>query len=107
MEIKRRINGKTGNYPVHTKDEAIRNKLDFVYWRQAEVGDWALTDDDHVSECYDRKNYTDKNGKVKTFIKLTCGVGWDSGFSKINFLENQKYGVYSKTNPKRDWTSGS
>ena len=105
MKIKRRINGKTGKYPVYTKDEAIKKKLDFIYWRQAEVGDWALTDDDFVSECYDRKNYTDKNGKVKTFIKLTCGVGWDSGFSKINFLENQKYGVYSKTNPKRDWAS--
>ena len=103
MNIKRRINGKTGKYPVYDKAKAIDKGLDFVYWRQAEIGDWAITDDDYVAECYDRKDYTDKNGKVKTFIKLTCGVGWDSGFSKINFLENHKYGVYSKTNPKRTW----
>ena len=103
MQIKRRINGKKSKHPVYTKDEADNKKLDYVYWRQAEIGDWAITDDNFVSECYARKDYTDKNGKVKTFVKLTCGVGWDSGFSKIQFLENHKYGVYSKTNPKRSW----
>jgi histone H3/H4 len=103
MKIKRRIKGKTANYPVYSKDEAINNKIEFVYWKQAEAGDWALTDDNYVSECFDRKSYTDRSGHVKTFIKLTCGVGWDSSFASINFLENHKYGVYSKTNPKRKW----
>tara|TARA_R110002012_G_scaffold289498_2_gene482629 strand:- start:1269 stop:2042 length:774 start_codon:yes stop_codon:yes gene_type:complete len=103
MKIERRINKKTSKYPVYTKEQAEDKGYDFVYWRQAQVGDWGLTDDGYVAECYARKDYTDKNGKVKTFIKLTCGVGWDSGFSKINFLENHKYGVYSKTNPKRTW----
>lgn len=67
-----------------------------MYWKQAQTGDWALTDDNYVSECYDRKDYTDKNGKTKTFIKLTCGVGWDTQFSKINYELNRTYGVYSK-----------
>ena len=103
VEITRKINGKTGKYPVYTKEQAQDKKLDYIYWRQAKIGDWGLTDDGYVAECYDRKNYTDKNGRVKTFVKLTCGVGWDSGFSKINFLTNHEYGVYSKTNPKRTW----
>ena len=103
MKITRRIKGKTSTYPIYTKDEAIFKKISFVYWKQAEVSDWALTDDGYVSECFDRKSYTDKGGNVKTFIKLTCGVGWDTNFSKINFLKNNKYGVYSKTNPKRSW----
>jgi hypothetical protein len=30
-------------------------------------------------------------------------VGWVSRFSKILFERNHKYGVYSKTNPKRRW----
>tara|TARA_R110001583_G_scaffold562_3_gene5115 strand:+ start:3921 stop:4694 length:774 start_codon:yes stop_codon:yes gene_type:complete len=103
VKITRRIKGKTSTYPIYTKDEAISKKISFVYWKQAEVSDWALTDDGYVSECFDRKSYTDKGGNVKTFIKLTCGVGWDTNFSKINFLKNNKYGVYSKTNPKRSW----
>ena len=103
MKIKRKIKGKTNHYPVYSKEEASEKKIQYVPWKQAEVGEWALTDDGYVSECFDRKSYTDKAGHVKTFIKLTCGVGWDSSFSKINFLVNHKYGVYSKTNPKRTW----
>jgi len=103
MKIKRRIKGKTKNYPVYSKAEALSKGLEFVYWREAETGNWALTDDNYVAECFDRKNYTDKAGQTKTFIKLTCGVGWDTSFSKIIFEDNHKYGVYSKTNPKRSW----
>lgn len=103
MKIKRKIKGKTNHYPVYSKEEASAKKIQYVPWKQAEVGEWALTDDGYVSECFDRKSYTDKAGHVKTFIKLTCGVGWDSSFSKINFLVNHEYGVYSKTNPKRTW----
>lgn len=103
MKIKRRIQGKTNEYFVYSKAEADNKKISYVPWKQAEVGDWALTDDGFISECFDRKSYTDKGGHVKTFIKLTCGVGWDSSFSKINFLINHEYRVYSKTNPKRTW----
>jgi len=103
VKIKRKIKGKTNHYPVYSKEEASAKKIQYVPWKQAEVGEWALTDDGYVSECFDRKSYTDKAGHVKTFIKLTCGVGWDSSFSKINFLVNHEYGVYSKTNPKRTW----
>jgi vacuolar-type H+-ATPase subunit I/STV1 len=103
VKIKRKIKGKTAEYSVYTKQEAAEKKITPVYWKQAQTGDWALTDDNYVSECYDRKDYTDKNGKTKTFIKLTCGVGWDTQFSKINYELNRTYGVYSKTNPKRSY----
>ena len=77
MQIKRRINGKTSKHPVYTKDEADNKKLDYVYWRQAEIGDWAITDDNFVSECYARKDYTDKNGKewVNRDMKWKCIKG--------------------------------
>jgi hypothetical protein len=103
MEIERMIGGITSNYTIYSKADAIKKNLDFVHWRLASVGNWALTDDGYVSNCYNRKDYTDRAGRVKTFIKLTCGVGWDTSCSKINFLENQKYGTYSKTNPKKTW----
>ena len=103
MKIKRRINGKTGKYDIFTKPEAAKRGLVIIYWKEAYDGDWAYTDDDYVSKCYNRKDYTDKHGNTKTFVKLTCGVGWVSRFSKILFERNHKYGVYSKTNPKRRW----
>lgn len=103
MKIQRKIKGKTAEYPVYTKEQAHAKKLDYVYWKKAQEGQWGCTDDGYVAKCYDRKNYTDKHGKTKTFIKLTCGVGWDTQFSKINFELNHEYRVYSKTNPKRSY----
>ena len=103
MRIKRRIEGKTAYYDILTKQQADQQKVDYVYWKDAEVGEYAITDDDYVALCYARNDYTDKQGQCKTFVKLTCGVGWTSRFTKINFEENHKYGVYSKTNPKRTW----
>ena len=88
MKIKRRINGKTKLHRVYTKAEAAEKGLAIIYWKEAEVGDWAYTDDNYVAKCYDRKDYTDKHGNTKTFVKLTCGVGWASRFSKILFEIN-------------------
>tara|TARA_A100000172_G_C3031900_1_gene107028 strand:+ start:282 stop:1055 length:774 start_codon:yes stop_codon:yes gene_type:complete len=103
MKIKRRINGKTSHYPVFTKEEAATKGFAIIYWKEAQTDDWAYTDDNYVAKCYDRKDYTDKNGNTKTFVKLTCGVGWVSRFSKILFEKNHKYRVYSKTNPVKSW----
>ena len=103
VEIKRRINHKTAMYPIYTKDEADKKKLKYVYWKECDTGDWGLTDDGYVSECISRSDYTDKNGNARTFIKLSCGVGWCSQFSKIEFELNRAYNVYSKTNPAKDW----
>ena len=103
IRIKRRINGKTEYYDILTKEEALAKKLDIVYWKNAKVGEYGCTDDDHVAVCYARNSYTDKNGNLKTFVKLTCGVGWVTSFSRMEFLKNHEYGVYSKTNPARKW----
>ena len=103
MKLFRKIKGKSAEYSIYTKVEAQDKKLAFKYWKEAQVGEWGITDDGYVAECFDRKGYTDKHGKTKTFIKLTCGVGWDTQFSKIYFKINHKYGVYSKTNPKRSY----
>ena len=103
LKIKRRIKGKTRQYDIHTKSEADELVISYIYWKDVKPGEWGLTDDGYVSECYDRRDYTDKAGNLKTFVKLTCGVGWNTRFSRILFEENHKYGVYSKTKPSKTW----
>ena len=80
-------------YPIYTKDEADKKKLKYVYWKECDAGDWGITDDDYVSECVSRSDYTDRNGNTRTFVKLTCGVGWCSSFSSIKFKVNHAYNV--------------
>ena len=105
IRIQRKINGKKKHYNIYTKQEALDKKLDFVHWKDAEISQYGCTDDNYVALCYARNNYTDKNGTLKTFVKLTCGVGWVTPFGRIDFLKNHEHGVYSKTNPARKWTT--
>lgn len=104
VEIQRKMKDKGKvTCRIYTEEEARDLNLSPVPWRLAHVGDWAITDDGYVSECCGRSTYTDKHGAMRTYIRLTCGVGWDNGFAKISFLENHKHGTYTKANPTKGW----
>ena len=103
IRIKRLYDRKQTTFIVYTKDEADENNFNYVHWKQADTGDFAITDDEYVMKCLGRKSYTDKNGNVKTFIRLSGGVGWDNNASKIFFKKNHQYECYTKTNPARTW----
>lgn len=102
--IERLYQRKKRKFNIYTKAEAdADHSMGYCDWRDAEEGLWCITDDNHVMECLSRSRYTDKNGNVKTFIKLSGGVGWVSPSSKISFEINKAYGIYSKTNPAQTW----
>jgi hypothetical protein len=96
-KISRRIGGKVREYPVYTVEEA---KFDSIYWKQAQDGDWAKTDDGYVAECVSRKEYTDAKGRIKTLVKLTCGVQWVTNTSILLYERNRDANIYSMVKPK-------
>ena len=96
-KIKRKINGKTQEFTVYRKKESPKPA---VYWKQAKEKDWALTDDGYVGKCLSRNNYTDAQGRVKTIVKLTCGVQWVTGSSRLLYEPNREAGIYSMVKPK-------
>ena len=59
------------------------NKL--ITERKKKLETIKLTDKAYPN-TFRKKDYTDKNGNIRTFIKLTCGVGWGSSFSTIKFI---------------------
>ena len=95
--IERRIGGKNQEFTVYPKDEA---PVRAVYWKDAHEDDWAITDDKYVGKCLSRKNYTDSQGRVKTIVKLTCGVQWVTGSSRLLYIPNREAGIYSMVKPK-------
>ena len=102
--IERLYNKKKHTFRIYTKEEADQdNSIQYLYWKEAQEGGYAITDDNMVMRCLSRKEYTDKNGTVKTFIKLSGGVGWDTAASKINFKLNSAYKCYTKVNPAKGW----
>jgi histone H3/H4 len=104
VQIERIYARKKRIFHIYTQKEADRSsKLTYKPWKQVNKGEFALTDDGYVSECLDRKDYTDKNGSIKTFVKLSCGVGWVTPSAQILFELNHAHKSYSKTNPRRTW----
>lgn len=45
-----------------------------IYWREAQVGEWALTDDKGVCEILRRKSYLANTGMTQTFVKTITGT---------------------------------
>lgn len=98
-KLVRTINGTKRTYVIYNRVEADNKGLTYKYWKEVDIGDNALTDDNYVGTCLKRKDYKDKQGRIKTFITLSCGVGWTGGKAKILYEENKTFGVYSQSKP--------
>jgi len=99
-KLKRKLKKKTRVYNIYTQKEADEAGLDYSHWKQTQTGDYALSDDGFVGKCIGRKDYTDKKGRVKTFIRLAYGANWAGNTNKIQYLKNKEYGVYTQANPE-------
>ena len=98
--LRRKVKGINKVFKIYTQEEAERLGIAYIHWKKAKEGDYAVTDDGFVGLCIGKKIYTDKNGRVKTFIRLCHGANWAGNTNKIEYLVNKACGVYSQTNPK-------
>ena len=61
----------TREYTIYTKSEAIDRNIDFVHWKEVEIGEHGISDDDIVALCIHRKDYSIKAGKeIRTLIQF-------------------------------------
>ena len=98
-KLKRKIKGSVKVYNIYTLEEAEDARLDYVHWKLAKTGDYALSDDGFVGKCIGRKDYTDKKGRVKSFIRLAYGANWAGNTNKIEYLKNKACDTYTQANP--------
>jgi len=99
-KLKRKIKGKTKVYNIYSQNEADEAGLDYAHWKQSKMGGYALSDDGFVGKCIGRKDYTDKKGRVKTFVRLAYGANWAGNTNKIQYLKNKECDVYTQANPE-------
>ena len=95
ITIRRKFNNKYSSHNIWTKEECKKKKIAYVHWKEAEVGDMALSDDGYVGECVFRKEYN----KSKVFVKTIYGVQWVRKNLQLNFLPNYEMGIYSLIKP--------
>ena len=88
-------------FPVYTREEAEGLGLDAVPWRDAQVGQWGITDDDYVMECKFRREYISWNEWPDTYHRFTGGRAWGSRKKPFNFEEIHANGGYATASGKR------
>ena len=49
IDIKHRDQGLV-SYKVYRKNEADNEKINYKYWKEAQEGDYAISDDEYVSQ---------------------------------------------------------
>jgi hypothetical protein len=98
-KIVRKIKGIRKTYFVYNKEEAIEEGISYKYWKDADVGEYGITDDEYVAICIGRKEYIDSQKRCRAFIKLSCGVGWGTRLSKLLYEPNRDFGLYSQVKP--------
>ena len=80
-------------YNIYQEPEAKKEGLDYVYWKEAEQGDWAISDDGYVARVIKRKEYEDKpNKKTNVYIRFPWGYNFfnPNGTSKPLLVKGRK-----------------
>jgi hypothetical protein len=69
------INHKQGSvdYSVYTKDEAKKEGIEYKYWKEADEGEWALSDDEWVAKVIKRKEYPGNRNFSNIYLRLPWG----------------------------------
>lgn len=69
------INHKKGrkSYPIYTKEEADKEGIEYIYWKEAGEGEYCLSDDNYVSIVLKRKNYESDRNQATLYIRTPYG----------------------------------
>jgi hypothetical protein len=102
VTINHREGGPT-DYKVYKKDEAIDDGIDFIYWKDANEGDWALTDDDYVAIIIKKKEYyTKKDNQKSCYYRTPFGyIMYNSKYPNTKFCAGGR--VTNTTMSGKSW----
>tara|TARA_Y100000593_G_scaffold60329_1_gene111844 strand:+ start:1465 stop:2223 length:759 start_codon:yes stop_codon:yes gene_type:complete len=72
IDINHRDQGKVV-YTIYRKHEAESNGIEYKYWKEAEEGDYAVSDDDYVAKVISKRIYTADNGRDSVYMRFPWG----------------------------------
>ena len=100
--LTRRIGGRVKEFKIYPQVEADAAGIRYVPWKQAQPGDWALSDDGYVGECLQAMAYADsrKPNRARRLVTLTFGRMWVSPSARLEYLPRKAKGAYSYCSTK-------
>jgi hypothetical protein len=72
ISIRHKDKGRV-SYNIYTKEEADDKSIPYKPWQEAQIGEYALSDDNYVAKVIQRKEYKAKNGVDNIYIRVPWG----------------------------------
>ena len=60
-------------YTIYRKEEADEEGINYVYWKMANVGQYAISDDNYVAKVINRKEYPSNHDKENVYLRFPWG----------------------------------
>tara|TARA_R100000458_G_C8260697_1_gene236227 strand:+ start:522 stop:1283 length:762 start_codon:yes stop_codon:yes gene_type:complete len=65
-------------YTIFTEDEAKQEGIEYKHWKEAEIGEYAISDDGYVAMVIQKKDYPGTNKNNNTYVRLPWGYAFYS-----------------------------
>jgi hypothetical protein len=72
IDIRHKDQGLT-SYKVYRKNEADNEKINYKYWKEAKEGDYAVSDDEYVSQVIKKTEYEAVDGRSSVYMRFPWG----------------------------------
>ena len=73
INIKHKGDNTPTTYTIYRAKEAEKNNIEFKYWKDAETGEYAISDDDYVAKVINRREYTGNRGFSNVYLRFPWG----------------------------------
>jgi hypothetical protein len=73
IKIKHRGDKEETHYPIYKEKEAKQRDIKYKPWKDAIVGENALSDDGYVSSVLSRREYIDNTGRKNVYMRFPFG----------------------------------
>jgi len=73
INIKHKGDKEVTTYTVYRAKEAKENDIKYKYWKDADTGDYAISDDDFVAKVINRREYADNGTGTNIYLRFPWG----------------------------------
>ena len=101
------INHPSGavTYTVYTRDEADIANVKYKHWREAQEGEYLLTDDDWVAKVIKRKEYEELGYGKRVAVYITSPVGsiiWRKSSKNKKFKKSELHNIHAISGKRKN-----
>ena len=61
------------SYRIYRESEAQDNKIDYKYWKEADAGDYAISDDNYVAKVISKREYASNHSIPNVYLRFPWG----------------------------------